>query len=40
MMDNYGFYTGKSFDAYEFFGCHTDENGDGVQGVCTGGSPD
>ena len=27
MMDNYGFYTGKSFDAYEFFGCHTDENG-------------
>lgn len=25
MMDNYGFYTGKSFDAYEFFGCHTDE---------------
>ena len=26
-MDNYGFYTGKSFDAYEFFGCHTDENG-------------
>lgn len=26
-MDNYGFYTGKIFDAYEFLGCHIDDNG-------------
>lgn len=26
-MDMYGFYTGKIFDAYEFLGCHLDENG-------------
>lgn len=25
-MDIYGFYTGKIFDAYDFLGCHLDEN--------------
>lgn len=38
-MDNYGFYTGKSFDAYEFSGV-IQMKWCGVQGVCTGGSPD
>ena len=26
-MDMYGFYTGKIFDAYEYLGCHLENNG-------------
>ena len=27
MMDFYGFYTGKIFDAYQYLGAHVEKNG-------------